>query len=256
MEVRPEAHLEWTQLIALRIERAVDDRGHKVSHTGDFIESGFAGNPYLDNMQFMQLNDMDMQQTGSTSLRQIPIALIVGSKAIRNLRELSGTVCGRVRTAPEPLVTVDNLPKTVGKATKGVDGSEVKITECKRGADGLCQLTVELKVTLETQMVDNMNGIFLGGRRPQLDQANILLNKDDPTSPPLKVFNAKGEALEFVTGTLHVQANNFASRIFTLVYKPGTSDSDPTKLEYVGRREVLVEVPFTLKDVPLVVKSR
>ena len=260
MEVKPEAHLEWTQFIALRIDRVLDDAGRKTRHTGDFIDNGFNPNMYNDAMMWqMQMGDIYSEQPTNTNLHQIPISIIVGDKSVRSLRELSGTICGRVRTAPEALAIVDNLPKAVGKTSKGSDDTEVKITEYKLDADGLYQVKVELKTPLTAQMNDaqmmNNLGILLP-RGNQVNQPNIPLNKDDPNSVPFKVLNAAGETMELVTGNLQILANNESSRVFTLVYKPKSVGSEPAKLEYIGRREILVEVPFTLKDVPLVGKDR
>jgi hypothetical protein len=259
MEVKPEARLEVTQFIGLRIERVLDDAGHNVRHTGDYIDAGFPQNMYGD-VVFMGMDDFG-QMPSNTSLRNIPISFVVGNKGVQSLRELSGTICARVRTAPEPFVTVDNLAKAVGRTSKGPDGSEIKIAECKRDTDGLCQVKIELKTPLNSQMDEQMAqmanlGLMQLRRGVQVEQPNIQLNKNDPNSVPFKVLNAKGEVMELVTGNLQVLANNDSARVFTLVYKPTNKDDEPTKLEYIGRREVLVEVPFTLKDVQLMGKDR
>jgi hypothetical protein len=83
----------------------------------------------------------------------------------------------------------------------------------------------------------------------------VQLSKDNPNNVPFKLVNAEGKALELVNGELEVSATNEGSRVFTLVYKPGANDTAPAKFQYMGRREVLVEVPFTLKDVPLLPKA-
>jgi len=259
MEVKPEARLEVTQFIGLRIERVLDDAGREVRHTGDYIDAGFPQNVYGD-VVFMGMDGFN-EMPSNTNLRNIPISFVVGNKGVQGLRELSGTVCARVRTAPEPFVTVDNLAKSLGRTSKGLDGSEVKIAECKRDTDGLCQIKVELKTPLNSQMDDQMAqmanlGLMQLRRGVQVEQPNILLNKNDPNSVPFKVLNAKGEVMEFVTGNLQVQANNDSARVFTLTYKPSTKDDEPAKLEYIARREVLIEVPFTLKDVQLISKDR
>jgi hypothetical protein len=203
---------------------------------------------------------MDSEQSvGSAGLRNIPISLIVDGKSVKSLGELTGTLSARVRTAPEVLVTINDVPKAVGKTSKSVDGHEVKVTECKREDDGLVKVKVELKSPLVAEAQDEMirmGGRIRGFRGMQQDTTNIQLNKDDPNAVPFKLVNDNGQRLELVTGTMDVMGNNSASRVFTLVYKPAPNDSGPARFEFIGRREVVVDVPFTLKDVPLVPKAR
>ncbi len=39
--------------------------------------------------------------------------------------------------------------------------------------------------------------------------------------------------------------------VYTLIYKPDRNDKGPAKLVYRGHRCAFVEMPFTLKNVPL-----
>jgi hypothetical protein len=252
IEVKPEVRLEITQFIALRIDRVLDNVGHKVHHTGDFVETGSNQNIYNEAL-IWQLQDGLYEQPTATNIRQIPISVIVGNKTIPSLRELSGTVCARVRTPPEPFVTINEPSKAVGKTIKGSDGSEVKVTECKRSDDGLLQVKIELKTPLTSEMNDQMvNAGLMQLRGAQADQFSVALNKDDPNSVPFKVRNTNGEAMDLVNGNLHILANNESSRVYTLVYKPNPNDAEPAKIEYIGRREILIEVPYTLKDISLI----
>jgi hypothetical protein len=94
-------------------------------------------------------------------------------------------------------------------------------------------------------------GGMVAGQMPK-----IQLTKDNPNGMAFKLYDSKGKALEFVNGELELGANNDGSGVYTVVFKPGANDTAPAKLEYIGRRESLVEMPFTLKDVPLAPKGK
>jgi hypothetical protein len=192
----------------------------------------------------------------------IPIGIVV-DKPIDELGELTGVVCARVRTAPEPLIAMDDLSKSLGKTHRALDGSEVKITECKREADGLLKVRVELQSTqyiepgnegLQVQIAQ-MQQMRLGRVRAAFVQGGempkVQLTKANAASIPFKLVNDKSEPLEFVSGELEMNPNNDTSRTYTLVYKPAANDAEPTKFQYIGRREAVIEVPFSLKSVPV-----
>jgi hypothetical protein len=267
LEVRAEARVDVTQLIGLRVTRATDETGKKIRYASDFIDGGLGD--YMDErLAFIvaqQIDVLDGGAGGGTSLRQIPISIIVDGKSVEKLGELSGTLSCRLRTAPEALVSLDDVAKAVGQTFKAADGGEVKITQCKREDDGLFMVKVELKspvmsaddqvIQMQQMKMGRVRVLRGGGVFPQ-DQPKIQLTKDNANTVPFKLLNAKGQPLEFVNGELNVNTTNEVSRVYTLVYKPAANDTAPAKFEYIGRRDVLVEVPFTLKDVPLLPKSR
>jgi hypothetical protein len=260
LEVRAESRMDLTELIGLRITRATDETGQKIRHASDYVEAG-PGN-FMDGDVAFIGNSIELYDPmAGSGFRQIPISVVVDGKAIQKLGELSGILSARVRTAPEALITVDDVAKSIGKTHTASDGSEIKVTECKREEDGLFKLKVELK---GSQILDPQNEMFqmrmgrLKGFRGAMVQEmqKMALSKDNPNSIPFKLLDAKGQPLEFVSGELDMAANNDGSRVYTLVYKPAANDAGPAKLEYIGRRDVLIEVPFTLKDVPLLPKDK
>jgi hypothetical protein len=263
LEVRAESRIDVTELIGLRVTRATDDAGHKARHATDYIESG-PGNYFDGDMVFIG-NSLDLYDpNGVGGLRQIPITVVVDAKSAQKLGELSGVLCARVRTAAEPLLTVDDLAKAIGKTHTALDGGEVKIIDNRREDDGLIKIKVELKTNQPADVQNEIIQMRLGGRLRGArmggmvvgQMPKIQLTKDNPNGMPFKLYNAKGQAMEFVNGELELAASNDGSGTYTLVFKPGAGDPGPAKLEYIGRRESLVEMPFTLKDVPLVPKDK
>jgi hypothetical protein len=260
LEVRAESRMDLLDLIGLRVTRATDDAGRKIRHASDYIEGG--GGPYMDPDMVFIANSIDLYDPmAGNGLRQIPISVVVDGKSVDKLGELSGVLCARVRTAPEALVSIEDVAKAIGKTHTAVDGGEVKVTECKREEDGLFKLKVELKsnqvLDPQVEMMQMRMGrlkAIRGGIMAQ-EMPKVPLSKDNPSMVPFKLVNGKGQALEFVNGEMEMGATN-DSRVYTLVYKPAANDTAPAKLEYMGRREVIIEVPFTLKDVPLLPKDK
>jgi hypothetical protein len=258
LEVRSEARMELMELIGVRITRATDPSGRKIRSASDYTQNGPSG--LLDpDMQFLVMQGAMIYDGGSPAgaTRQAPITVTIDGKAVPSLGELSGVLAARVKTAPEALIAIDDLSKAVGNSKTAADGSEIKITECKREDDGLFKVKVELKSSaLRASPEEQMLMTGMGRGRGLANPGAVQLNKDDPQSVPFKLFNVDGKPLQLVTGEMQIMANNDVSRVFSMVYKPGEKDSAPAKLEYIGRREVLIEVPFTLKDVPLLPNAK
>lgn len=263
LEVRAESRIDLIELLGLKVTRATDEAGRKVRSTTDYVGDGFGGlmDPEMQMMIAQQLEILNGAVTGSPH-NLIPIAIVV-DKPIDRLGELGGVLCARVRTAPEPLISMDDVSKSVGKTQRALDGSEVKITECKRDADGLLKVKVEFQSTqyiepgndgLQVQIAQ-MQQMRLGRVRAAFVQGGempkIQLTKANAGSIPFKLVNEKSDPLEFVNGELEMNPNNDTSRTYTLVYKPAANDAEPTKFQYIGRREVVIEVPFSLKNVPV-----
>ncbi len=52
-------------------------------------------------------------------------------------------------------------------------------------------------------------------------------------------------------GTDPVFNNNGIAQAVHLTFQPREGQADPARLVYTGRRTVMVEIPFVLRDVPL-----
>ncbi len=261
LEVRTEARMELTELNAVRITHATDADGRRVRTAQGYIDGN--SNGFMDpDLGFMIAQQMEINgdMSGFGNLRQVPISLVIEGQATQKLGELSGVISARVRTAPEALVTIGDLSKAVGKASAAVDGSEVKVTECKRADDGLFTIKVELKdgaLPNQQEEIQMQRLIRLRAVRGLAQEGQVTqFTKDNAAGLPFKLFNTKGEVLEIVNGEMMLAADNPSVRVYTLVYKPAANDTAPARFEYLGRREVDVEVPFTLKEVPLVPKAR
>jgi hypothetical protein len=73
----------------------------------------------------------------------------------------------------------------------------------------------------------------------------------------LSVQDDKGNTLPVQMGGQRFQVMrgvggaNVVTATYTIVCRPGKDQKEPARLVYLGRKQVAIEVPFTLKDVPL-----
>jgi hypothetical protein len=247
-----EARLPLQRVVSLHIDKAMDDQGQK-------LESLVAGADLTLNANapvfIGNINGMPQALMG-TSGQQVPVRLKVANKASKLLKELSGVIAAEVRTPPEPLMTVDNILKAAGKTAKGPTGGSLTVHEVARQDDG----QIKVRVELEPPTDPNTNGanIFGGGAIQIRGQGIVMINGvriggNSGGDLGLSLVDAKCEKF-LHSNTLATQLrvnNNVVTHEATLLFKPQPGQGEPAKLVYTTTRPVIIEIPFTLKDVPL-----
>jgi hypothetical protein len=165
----------------------------------------------------------------------------LGPKPTRQLKKVEGTVLGRVRTPVEPVLSVSEPLKAEGKRVIG-DGYGVTITKVVEGTEGDALITVTLEVPLPG------DGLYLrrrGWETWPLEEHVKNFQLQDQAGKPLQLLLAD-------TVSAGVDENTrTATGIILLSYTPNSKQGPPARLVFHARRDVLVEVPFTLDDVPL-----
>src|SRR5262249_5358333 len=114
LKVSPEPKIQWQNLISLRIDKAVDDQGQKLTQAtdppdgaGNALGGGGAG--------FGGGWGRAAVFTGVGALHQyLPVRLKKGDKEAKSLKELTGTLTAQVLAEPEIHITVDNILKASG----------------------------------------------------------------------------------------------------------------------------------------------
>ncbi len=118
-EVAPEPQFDFQNVLDVRIDKALDDRGQALApwKAADGPANAAARSP-----------------------RQFPIRLQAADQPSRRLRELKGTVAAQIRTPPRELAVVDNLLKAVGRTVKGEHDVTLAVSDMKKLDDGQVQL--------------------------------------------------------------------------------------------------------------------
>jgi hypothetical protein len=244
VEITPQPKVAWHTVIDVRIEKAVDENGQDFAPC---LECREEGQPIALTAKGAMLWDA---QTGRpvTALHNIPIRLKTGEKPSGVLKEVKGVVAGQVETASQAILTIDDILKSAGRTVMSEDGESLQLVEAHRQPDGDIQLRVEFTDASSTNapwvmrrgVLRPPNGVVRRGLEDGTSPTNLLLQDGDGHNFPLRNreqdVGIKGNAL---------------TRQITLTYRADTGLGEPSKLVYFGRRTLIIEIPFTLKDVPL-----
>ena len=249
LEVAPEPKLDWKKVVDIRIEHAVDDNGQTLGQLTHATKP-LAEHDLDMRAQMMLSGRSSNQELFSRSIRQIPVALKAGPNYPRSIRELKGTISALVLTPPEALVTIDDVLKATGTTARAKDGSDVKVVEARR--DGRSQLHLQLELpgwfgrwTNEQQVVN---------RRVRMGR--MLVNPVDTGhtvgAMTWSVQDARGARLSLarMETRFSQRDSELFQENFLTFYAPGSQEG-PFKCVLTGQRLVILDVPFTLKDIPV-----
>src|SRR5262249_26969192 len=135
----------------------------------------------------------------------------------------------------------------------GPEGSSVKVKEAKREDSGQYRIQVEVKLPPRPNAHLNQwvgNVIWLNrGQVPVGGTVNV--SPAELEQAGLTLFDAAGQPYARATGHYDRPAKPGDPLVYTLWYQPRKDQGDPAKLVLSGRRNVLLEVPFVLHNVPL-----
>jgi hypothetical protein len=251
-----EPKIQLQSISGVRLERALDEHGQElVQVTSD--RSPVASDPvFIGNFQGKARGIV------GTGEQRAEVWLKAGAKRAKKLKQLTGTLSAQVQTPPEPIMTIADALKASGKSVKGKDGGALTLAEITRQDDGTVLLRAQLQLP-----ANPMNGprvIVVPARaqgiqlQVQVQQVQVhqrvgagVMGPGDPMG--LSLVDAQGKPYELVNIPRrgYRLANGVATHDLTLLFKPHKDQGDPAKLVYSSTRIVSVEVPFTLKDVPL-----
>ena len=242
VEVTPQPKTAWHNVVDLRIDKALDENGQDLASSLDTRSD-------LSRIAVMGTGASVWDaQTGQPlpTCRDIPVRVKSGDKPTGILREVTGVVAALVQTEEQPLITVDNILKSAGRTCVGDNGESLKLMEVERTPDGDVNLRLELADASSANAFWAMRGgVMRPGRfrrglavMDNLPPAKLLLQDSAGKTLPLR---SREDATAFTGNTL--------ARVIVLGFHSGLSE--PSKLVYSGRRTIIIEIPFTLKNVPL-----
>ena len=248
-----ETQVPLQRIITVRIDKATDEHGQVLPMLA--ANPAVAADPnapvFLGN-----LNGRPQAIAGTLGHTQLPIRLKAGAKPAKLLQELTGAVALEVRTPPEPVMTMNDVLKSAGKTAKGAQGGALTVREVTALDDGQVRIRVELDQPPATNQPNGQFGgvqiqgnVVIGGM-VQIG-GNVLGGAGGNLG--LKLVDAKGEAFAAAGQQTHQVRinNNQVTQEATLTFKPQAGQGAADKLIYTATQPAVVEIPFTLKDVPL-----
>jgi hypothetical protein len=256
LEVSPEPKLGWQCLLKMHLTSLTDSSGAELPIPAPYFkeETEFA-NPYASD----ELDESG--QPRPPKVQREPLSQHVCFRiprqkdGVKKLASVTGIVSGEILTSPEHLMTMGDILNAAGKTATGPDGETLTVVEVKRGEAG----TVSLKL-LVTPPTNDPEGAkqsvcrYVRGRMRL--RRGILIgqgkNADDKavTDQELALVDAKGNGFRLARSSVRPTDNSSALE-YTVEFEPQAGLTVPARLTYTGQRRVILEVPFTLKDVPL-----
>jgi hypothetical protein len=172
--------------------------------------------------------------------RVLFVRLKKGAKPAKSLKEVTGTVTAQLLGETQPLITVADVLKSAGKTAKGADGGSIKVIDVTKERNG----RVNLRFELELPTGAGPFAASIGGDRL------VLGDRGAPGAPQYELTMTDGNGDPLPAAGVRIGAGGKASEL-TVSYLPRQGQGEPAKLTLGTSKSVAVEVPFTLKAVPL-----
>jgi hypothetical protein len=248
LELTPQPTLGVPKILGVLVTSAVDDQGQHLKQRPTPLvpapppDRGRGGVVIINGQVIGPEEPRPIGNQRHTTVRLAP-----GSRPAQRLTELSGSVSILAYAPAEALVVVDNVLKANGRTAKGAKAGVLHVIEVRRDADGQVKLRFEAEPPSRLLSDGSapppnrniiINGQPVGGKEDSLSAVNFAL------------LDAKGRSFDIVTAlSTGKRAGNASEYEFVYRSKPGLGE--PFRFVYTDRRSAVIEVPFTLTDVPL-----
>src|SRR6266545_941581 len=247
LEATAEPSLRWRQVFGVTFEKVVDDQGQV--RKGELMPPAPKAPAVQRGVIIINGQVIDPEDdTPTGEARHIPLRFEAAPKPARFLKEVKGTVTALVQSAPADLVTVPDVLKAAGKRFEGPQGTSVLVADVTRQDNGTVRMRVDVAAMPEklsdgsASTVFNqtiiINGRRLGEKEETLSAQNFVL------------LDAKGKPFR-VAAAANTNKRQGAVQQYELTYLPAEGQGPPMWFVYRDRRSAIIEVPFSLKDVPL-----
>jgi hypothetical protein len=257
LDVTPLPGVSWTDTAAVRVHRAEDETYRPVtaSHRQD-PKPGWGG-MYDDGMVFLGaqavwINGEVIYTNGGPSARLnprvVPVTLRTDDRAIKTLRVFEGVVVGEITQPNQPLVTIDQLPKSVGATGHGPADNKLTVVDYKAEA-------TQTVVKIRTES-PNVWQLQRQGKRVGVMFANLTFGEGtsgQPDAVKVQFFDADGKpcGMPSQRGGGSMEDGFRSTREMELAFPKRPGVGAPVKLVVTGNKPVAVEVPFRMENVRL-----
>ncbi len=242
LEVRPEPKLAWQGVVQLRITRALDERGQRLVQPQAHV--GAATGPAPDSTKNRAWDGMSGRPIAPASTTPVPVRLTAGKLPSTKLKEIEGVVTVRVQ-AIRPVLVIDDMLKAEGKTVRDSAGRYAQVMQISREGEA-----VEVRVQMQPQGTDGAAGGFQVVRNRK--GVVWMRGSDREALAEMALLDAKGNVLARTTRRALVPNPKGGLLLeFVLRYTPAAGAPGPSRLVCSGPVAVAVDVPFTLRDVPI-----
>lgn len=256
LEVVTEPNLQWHGVADVLIRRAVDDQGQELEQIVADRE-GPGSDPLEQELLWARQRAiirkqalLDLSDMGHG--KQVQVRLKLGTEKARLIQEMQGTLIGQMDTPPESQAEISDILHASGRTAHGKDGSVLKIGEVKHDDSDVVQIAVEFQ-----SAPFELGGMPLPINNRRVAQMRLMMFRAEAAggtlaAPQFELRDTEGRLFEIARYNESNQINGDKSEYSaTLHALPSKGVGAPARLVLTGRRTLTVEVPFTLKDIPL-----
>lgn len=264
VELSVEPRLLWQQIDAVIVQKALDTLGQELAQRA-WTTSSVRNAPVQVEQQMQQklviINNLGsyspQRRVNQTNKYLINLHLKKNEKTSKVLKEITGTLCVKLLTSPEKLITVKDVLNTK-KAVKGKKGGEIRVVKATVQGNNQFVLQVEVDRPLNVVPYDavnvplNINQPFNGRVLIQRQIGGFRTVTSNRYANGLVLTDSKGDAIK-------QSGNSYPSRIsvngklvyrYTIMYQL-KKDQKPKELNFLGRMPTRVDVPFHFENVAL-----
>jgi hypothetical protein len=249
--VAAEPKVRFNEHFTLRVDKVLDDQGQELSPSEDV-----APPPVLP-----QWRTATPPSTGFT-LQHLQTRLGAGEKPARSLREVRGTLTGRLYTEQRPVLWTGDVLTSAGKTFAGKEGGSIRVIDAAK--DGPRHVTMHVEIEFPPDVTtQDAPGVPLrmrplrGGAAPAGGGGMPIMAGPAPAVSGgrrvggLCLLDDKGNAVPPAGLQLTIRRGGAGGvREYTLDFNVAEGRM-PTALVLEGSKVVDVELPFTLKDIRL-----
>jgi hypothetical protein len=271
LQISPEPKLVWHGIARVRIDKAVDDLYQELIQetpqndpNGDGTMEFINGGGVIMKGSTRRMSYPGFPGAGST---QTGVRFKKGNKSSKSLKEVKGVLAVVAQAEPQTLLTVDKVIKaSADDVFEFGDGGKVKVLKVAKNDEG--QVDLQLELTIPTGVIPAGTPIrtgraMRGGGGPVFETVKVT-QVNSPAKGSVKeasnggygglnLLDDKGQAIPCVVNnaTYERLPDRTMRQILAISFKGTKDQADVAKLVFNGSRQVTIEIPFELKNVPL-----
>jgi hypothetical protein len=245
LEVTPEPRLCWQQLLGVSLKKVIDDQGQALEPAEIGVEAADASQDRAAPRPLVHFGaGVGVGPVKSDGGRLLSFRFKKAATPDSFLRDFSGIITARLRSESKPFVTVEDVFGSRQRTVDGPDGSSVRIINVAREPISHQELA-------RVAIVPPANAVRAGEQPHFFASAGaVVFGFGDENGPchELTLLDSRGAQLRLSCQS--VIRNPAGAFECGLLHRP-PDDYAPVKLVYSVGRSVTIDVPFTLRDVPL-----
>ncbi|AWM36488.1 hypothetical protein GobsT_57030 [Gemmata obscuriglobus] len=258
-DIAPAPGLNWQDVIAVRVHKLIDDAGRPgsggstppppASGGGEVVVAwgGAAGGAFMPAVGAARFDSRTGQPLLPDTVpnpRVVPVPLKLGTPTAKSIKRLEGCVVGEIHVPSQPLITISDPTKHVGRVFDGP--GQTRLTVLSMNEKGNV-VTARVAIQYPSPWASSARrGRNPGGLWPEAPRGPGM-------SMTVQALDASGKVSPYQTLNIDFSDSGDGGQVLVQHLDLGFRNAvgAPAKLVLVGPRPVVVEVPFVLENVPL-----